>query len=196
MTWTKQDYQFMSQAIKLARRGKYTCDPNPRVGCVIVRENQLIAEGWHAVAGEAHAEINALNSIADVSNCKVYLTLEPCSHHGRTPPCVDALIDAGVSEVIVAMIDPNPEVSGNGIKKLEAAGIKVSQGLLEAEAQKLNPGFIKRMQQGKPYVRCKMAMSLDARTALANGKSQWISSEQSRKDVHKLRAGSSASPVQ
>ncbi len=192
MTWTQQDYQFMSQAIRLAQHGKYTCDPNPRVGCVIVRDNQLIAEGWHAIAGEGHAEVNALNSVADASNSTVYLTLEPCSHYGRTPPCADTLIEAGVKEVIIAMIDPNPEVSGNGVKKLEDAGIKVRQGLLEIESKKLNPGFIKRMQTGKPFVRCKMAMSLDARTALANGKSQWISCEQSRKDVHRIRAASSA----
>lgn len=192
MTWTVQDYQFMSLAIQLARRGRYTCDPNPRVGCVITRDNQLIAEGWHALAGKAHAEINALNAISDASNATVYLTLEPCSHHGRTPPCTDALIEANVKEVIIAMIDPNPEVSGNGIKKLEAAGITVKQGLLEAESCKLNPGFIKRMTTGKPSVRCKLAMSLDAKTALSNGESQWISCPESRRDVHNLRAGSSA----
>ncbi|MBL1142852.1 MAG: bifunctional diaminohydroxyphosphoribosylaminopyrimidine deaminase/5-amino-6-(5-phosphoribosylamino)uracil reductase RibD [Proteobacteria bacterium] len=182
----------MSRAIQLAKRGRYTCDPNPRVGCVICKEGQVIAEGWHAVSGEAHAEVNALNQCDDASDSTVYITLEPCSHHGRTPPCVDALINANVKEVIIAMSDPNPLVSGSGINKLEEAGIKVKQGLLEVEAIKLNPGFVKRMTLVKPYVRCKLAMSLDGRTALANGDSQWISSEQSRKDVHRLRAASSA----
>ena len=182
----------MSRAIHLAKRGQYTCDPNPRVGCVIVKDGHIIAEGWHAVSGEAHAEINALNQSNDVSATTVYLTLEPCSHHGRTPPCVDALIKANVKEVIIAMSDPNPLVSGTGIKKLEEAGIVVKQGLLETESMKLNPGFIKRMTKGLPYLRCKMAMSLDGRTALENGDSQWISSIQSRKDVHRLRAASSA----
>lgn len=182
----------MSHAIQLAKRGRYTCDPNPRVGCVITKDNQILAEGWHAVAGEAHAEINALNNCSDASACTVYITLEPCSHHGRTPPCVEALINARVNTVIIAMLDPNPVVSGSGIKQLENAGIIVKQGLQEAEARKLNPGFIKRMISGLPYARCKMAMSLDGHTALANGESQWISSEQSRRDVHRMRAASSA----
>jgi diaminohydroxyphosphoribosylaminopyrimidine deaminase / 5-amino-6-(5-phosphoribosylamino)uracil reductase len=182
----------MSRAIQLAKRGRYTCDPNPRVGCVVTKNNQIISEGWHAVSGEAHAEINALNQCDGVSGSTVYVTLEPCSHHGRTPPCVDALIKANVREVFVAMLDPNPLVSGKGIKKLEESGITVKQGLLEQEANKLNPGFIKRMTSGLPYVRCKMAMSLDGRTALENGDSQWISNTESRKDVHHLRAASSA----
>lgn len=182
----------MSRAIQLARRGHYTCKPNPRVGCVISKNDQAIAESWHAITGEAHAEINALNQCDDTSDSTVYITLEPCSHHGRTPPCVEALIKANVKEVIVAMLDPNPLVSGAGIKQLENAGIAVKQGLLDLEAVKLNPGFIKRMTSAMPYVRCKMAMSLDGRTALANGDSQWISSEQSRADVHLLRAASSA----
>ncbi len=192
MTWTAQDFQFMSRAIQLAKRGRYTCDPNPRVGCVVSRDNQIISEGWHALAGEAHAEINALNDCNDASGSTVYLTLEPCSHHGRTPPCVEALINMKVADVIIAMVDPNPLVAGSGIEKLENAGISVKQGLLELEAQKLNPGFIKRMTQHLPHTRCKMAMSLDGRTALANGESQWISSELSRRDVHRLRAASSA----
>ncbi len=182
----------MSRAICVAKRGRYTCDPNPRVGCVISKNDQQIAEGWHVVTGEAHAEINALKQCDDASNSTVYLTLEPCSHHGRTPPCVDALIKANVKEVIIAMLDPNPLVSGSGIKKLEESGIIVRKGLLEAEAAKLNPGFIKRMTSAMPYVCCKMAMSLDGRIALANGDSQWISSEQARGDVHRLRAASSA----
>jgi diaminohydroxyphosphoribosylaminopyrimidine deaminase / 5-amino-6-(5-phosphoribosylamino)uracil reductase len=192
LTWTAQDYLFMSRAIQIARRGRFTCEPNPRVGCVISKGEQLIAEGWHQVTGEAHAEINALNQCDDASGSTVYLTLEPCSHIGRTPPCIEALIKAEVEEVNIAMLDPNPLVSGAGIKQLKNAGITVRQGLLEAEAIKLNPGFIKRMTSGLPYVYCKMAMSLDGRTALANGESQWISSEQSRRDVHRLRAGSSA----
>jgi len=182
----------MSRAIQLAKRGCYTCEPNPRVGCVISKNGQQIAEAWHAVTGEAHAEINALNQCDDVSDSTVYITLEPCSHHGRTPPCVDALIKAEVKEVIVAMLDPNPLVSGSGIKQLKNSDITVRSGLLEAEAAKLNPGFLRRMTSARPHVRCKMAMSLDGRTALANGDSQWISSEQARCDVHRLRAVSSA----
>ena len=182
----------MSRAVQLARRGQYTCDPNPRVGCVISKANTILAEGWHAVAGEAHAEINAINACADASGAKVYLSLEPCAHHGKTPPCVDALIKANVSDVIISMLDPNPAVSGKGIKQLEAAGIHVQHGLLRNASEKLNPGFIKRMTKGLPYLRCKMAMSLDGRTALANGVSQWISNASSRCDVHKLRAASSA----
>ncbi|MCG8380585.1 MAG: bifunctional diaminohydroxyphosphoribosylaminopyrimidine deaminase/5-amino-6-(5-phosphoribosylamino)uracil reductase RibD [Proteobacteria bacterium] len=191
MTWTAQDHQFMSRAIQLARNGHYTCDPNPRVGCVITDNDKIIGEGWHAVTGEAHAEINALNS-CNASGSTVYITLEPCSHQGRTPPCVDALIQANIKQVIVAMLDPNPMVSGSGIKQLKEAGIKVDTGLLEAEAKKLNPGFIKRMESGLPYCRCKMAMSIDGRTALKNGESQWISSVSSRRDVHRLRAASGA----
>ena len=182
----------MSHALQLAKRGQYTCDPNPCVGCVITKENKILSEGWHAVAGESHAEINAINAVDNVADTTVYVTLEPCSHHGKTPPCVDALIKAGVSEVIIAMLDPNPEVAGSGIKQLEAAGIVVRQGLLEEQAKQLNPGFIKRMTQNRPYLRCKMAISTDGRTALANGVSQWISSAESRQDVHKLRAASSA----
>tara|TARA_B100001142_G_scaffold326155_1_gene381095 strand:+ start:943 stop:2028 length:1086 start_codon:yes stop_codon:yes gene_type:complete len=192
LTWSAQDFQFMSRAIQLAKRGLYTCDPNPRVGCVVTKDDQIISEGWHAVTGEAHAEINALTSCIDATNSTVYLTLEPCSHYGRTSPCTEALINANVNNVIIAMLDPNPLVSGLGIRKLEDSGIGVKQGLLEVESRKLNPGFIKRMTKNLPYTRCKMAMSLDGRTALANGESQWISSELSRRDVHHLRAASSA----
>ncbi|MEM7027201.1 MAG: bifunctional diaminohydroxyphosphoribosylaminopyrimidine deaminase/5-amino-6-(5-phosphoribosylamino)uracil reductase RibD [Pseudomonadota bacterium] len=188
MTWTQQDYQFMSRAMQLARRGQLTCKPNPEVGCVIVRQGDILNEGWHQFAGEAHAEINALNNVNDVANAIVYVTLEPCAHHGLTPPCVDSLIEAKVSEVVIAMEDPNPLVSGKGIEKLRAAGILVRQGLLKEQAQEINKGFIKRMQVGLPYVTCKMAMSLDGRTALANGDSQWISSIESRRDVHRIRA--------
>ncbi len=182
----------MSKAIQLARRGRYTCRPNPQVGCVITRNGNEVGHGWHQYAGQPHAEINALNDTDGAEGSRVYVTLEPCSHHGRTPPCLDALIDAKVSEVIVAMLDPNPKVAGAGKARLEEAGITVRQGLLEEEARKLNPGFIKRMLQGVPFIRCKLAMSIDARTALANGESQWISSAASRKDVHRLRADCAA----
>lgn len=182
----------MSRAIQLARRGRYTCDPNPVVGCVITRGDRVVSEGWHRIAGQAHAEINALEDCDNPAGAKIYLTLEPCSCHGKTPPCVDALIGADIKEVVIAMLDPNPKVSGAGVRRLEQAGIDVRQGLLEAEAKSLNSGFIKRMTTGLPHVICKLAMTLDARTALSNGDSRWISSEPSRRDVHKIRATSSA----
>ncbi|MDP2177921.1 bifunctional diaminohydroxyphosphoribosylaminopyrimidine deaminase/5-amino-6-(5-phosphoribosylamino)uracil reductase RibD [Methylicorpusculum sp.] len=182
----------MARAIKLAQKGLYTTDPNPRVGCVFVKEGQILGEGWHQKAGEGHAEVEALKNAGDVSGATAYVTLEPCSHHGKTPPCAEALINAKVARVVVAMQDPNPLVSGRGISKLRAAGIEVRCHVLEEEAQKLNPGFIKRMKTGLPYVRSKLAMSLDGRTALANGESKWITSPQARSDVHKLRARSSA----
>lgn len=182
----------MSRAIQLAWRGRYTCHPNPRVGCVITREGRILGEGWHAITGEAHAEVNAMANAGDISSSRVYLTLEPCSYQGRTPPCANALIEAGITEVIVAMLDPNPRVAGKGVKLLDDAGIQTQVGLMETEARKLNPGFCKRMEQGLPYTRCKMAMSVDGRTALANGNSQWISSAASRRNVHYLRASSDA----
>ncbi len=182
----------MSRAIQLAWRGRYTCHPNPRVGCVITRGDRVLGEGWHEVTGEAHAEVNAMAKASDIKGSRVYLTLEPCSHQGRTPPCANALIEAGIAEAMIAMPDPNPRVAGSGIKILDDAGINTRVGLLEAEARKLNPGFCKRMEQGLPYTRCKMAMSVDGRTALANGKSQWISSDISRRNVHYLRAKSGA----
>ncbi len=182
----------MSMAIQLAKRGRYTCQPNPQVGCVIVRNNQLLGSGWHVRAGERHAEINALANVEDASGARLYVSLEPCSHTGRTPPCVTSIIDSDITEVYIAMRDPNPLVSGKGIEVLEQAGINVKQGLLEEQARALNPGFIQRMENNRPYIRCKLAMSVDGKTALANGNSQWISSEQSRHDVHKMRAASSA----
>ncbi len=182
----------MSRAIQLAWRGRYTCHPNPRVGCVITREDNIIGEGWHQVTGQAHAEVNAINDAGDVTGSRIYLTLEPCSHQGRTPPCADTLVKAGIAEAVIAMTDPNPRVAGSGIEKLEAAGIKTQLGLLEAEARKLNRGFCKRMEQGLPFVTIKLAMSVDGRTALANGKSQWISSVASRKNVHQMRAQNGA----
>ncbi len=185
--------EYMQHAIRLAKKGLYSTDPNPRVGCVIVKDGKTIGEGWHRCAGEAHAEINALEQAGDkTKDATVYVTLEPCSHTGKTPPCADALIKAGVKKVIAAMTDPNPLVAGSGLKKLQDAGIETGSGLLESQARELNPGFIKRMECGRPFVRIKLAMSLDGRTAMASGESQWISGEASRFDVQRLRAESSA----
>ena len=186
------DHRYMARALRLAERGLFTTDPNPRVGCVLVRDGEVVGEGWHERTGEAHAEINALQAAGDRANgATAYVTLEPCCHQGRTPPCTDALIKAGVSRVVAAMQDPNPQVVGKGLQALQQAGIEAAAGLMAPEAEKLNPGFVKRMQQGRPWVRCKLAMSLDGRTAMANGESNWISGEQARLDVHKLRARSS-----
>ena len=187
------DHRYMAHALRLAERGLFTADPNPRVGCVLVRDGEVVGEGWHERTGEAHAEINALQAAADrATGATVYVTLEPCCHQGRTPPCTDALVKAGVARVVAAMQDPNPQVAGKGLQVLQQAGIEAAAGLMALEAEKLNPGFVKRMQQGRPWVRCKLAMSLDGRTAMANGESSWISGEQARIDVHKLRARSSA----
>lgn len=188
-----QHEQFMARAIQLAWKGLYTADPNPRVGCVIVKNDQIIGQGWHHRAGEAHAEINALHDAGhDAEGADCYVTLEPCSHFGRTPPCADALIRAGIKRLFVAMTDPNPVVSGTGIQRIEHAGIEVHQGILQSQAEQLNPGFIQRMRLGRPYVRSKMAMSLDGRTAMASGESKWITGAEARADVQKLRARSSA----
>ena len=185
--------KYMNRAIQLARKGLYSTHPNPRVGCVLVKDQQIIGEGYHRKAGEAHAEVNALaNADQSVEGASCYVTLEPCSHQGKTGPCADALIKAGVGEVIVAMQDPNPLVAGQGIAKLEAAGIIVTVGVCEAQARGLNPGFIKRMQTGLPQVTLKIGASIDGRTAMASGESQWITSEESRQDVQRLRAKSSA----
>ena len=187
------DQRFMARAIQLAERGLYTTGTNPRVGCVLARDGQIVGEGWHVRAGEGHAEVNALRQAGEQARgATAYVTLEPCSHFGKTPPCADALIKAGVSRVVAAMQDPNPQVAGNGLQRLRDAGIEVSCGVLEAEAQQLNPGFIKRMQQGLPWVRLKLAMSLDGRTAMASGESQWITGPQARADVQRLRARSDA----
>ncbi len=186
------DHFYISKAIQLAEKGLYTTQPNPRVGCVIVLNNEIVGEGYHQQAGGPHAEIHALNQAADkAKGATVYVSLEPCSHQGKTPPCADALIAAGVSRVICAMQDPNPLVAGKGLAKLGQAGIKTEAGLMQAEAEKINPGFIKRMQTGLPYVRVKLAMSLDGRTAMASGESKWITGEAARADVQKLRARSS-----
>ena len=187
------DYQHMAQALRLAERGLYTTDPNPRVGCVIVKDGYVVGEGWHMRAGEAHAEVHALQQAgAQAQGATVYVSLEPCCHHGRTPPCSEALLRAQVARVVVAMLDPNPLVAGQGIGQLRAAGIQVEVGLLEDQARALNPGFIQRMLSRRPYVRNKLAMSLDGRTAMADGESKWITSEAARADVQRLRARSSA----
>jgi len=187
------DHEYMQLALRLAARGLTTTDPNPRVGCVLVNNDSVVGEGWHERAGQAHAEINALQEAGDQArNATAYVTLEPCSHQGRTPPCVDALMSAGVARVVVAMQDPNPLVAGQGIAKLKAAGIEVQTGLLAEQAADLNPGFIKRMRDGRPLIRIKTAMSLDGRTAMASGESKWISGEQSRLEVQHWRARSSA----
>ncbi len=183
----------MARALRLARRGLYTTDPNPRVGCVLVRDGEVVGEGWHRRAGGPHAERIALAAAGRrARGATAYVTLEPCSHHGRTPPCADALVEAGVSRVVAAMVDPNPLVSGKGLARLRAAGIRAEAGLLESEAERLNPGFVKRMRGGRPWVRCKLAMSLDGRTAMASGESVWITGESARRDVQRLRARSSA----
>ncbi|XKH61813.1 bifunctional diaminohydroxyphosphoribosylaminopyrimidine deaminase/5-amino-6-(5-phosphoribosylamino)uracil reductase RibD [Halomonas sediminis] len=183
----------MARALVLARRGFYTTDPNPRVGCVLVRDGNIVGEGWHEQAGEPHAEIHALRVAGSAApGATAYVTLEPCSHHGRTGPCALALRDAGVTRVVVAMVDPNPQVAGQGVALLEKAGIEVMVGLLEEDAERLNPGFISRMRRGRPFVRLKMAMSLDGRTAMGSGESQWITGPEARTQVQRLRARSSA----
>ncbi len=188
----RHDTEHMQRALRLAERGLYTTDPNPRVGCVIVRDGTVVGEGWHRRAGEPHAEILALRQAAErAAGATVYVTLEPCSHHGKTPPCADALADAGVARVVAAMQDPNPAVAGSGFEYLRSRGIDVESGLLEDAARALNPGFVSRMERGRPFVRVKLAMSMDGRTAMASGESRWISSEASRADVQRLRARSS-----
>ncbi len=183
----------MTRALELARRGLFTTHPNPRVGCVIVKDGEKVGEGYHIKSGGPHAEIHALGDAGELARgATAYVTLEPCSHFGKTPPCANALVDAGVSRVVAAMVDPNPQVAGSGLKILEAAGIDVSSGVLADEAVAINPGFIKRMLTGLPYVRVKSAMSLDGRTAMANGESQWITGADARADVQRLRAGSAA----
>ncbi len=187
------DSQWMAQALRLAERGLYTTSPNPRVGCVLVNQGKVVGEGWHERAGEPHAEVHALRAAGkQARGATAYVTLEPCSHHGRTPPCADALIAAGVARVVVAMQDPNPLVAGQGIARLRAAGIEVECGLMESAARELNIGFVSRMTRGTPWVRSKIATSLDGRTALANGVSQWITGAAARRDVQHWRARSCA----
>ena len=198
MALTPQDFEFMARAFRLAERGLYTTMPNPRVGCVLVKDGEIIGEGWHVRTGEPHAEVNALiaaggSAVNDsVRGATVYVSLEPCSHHGRTGPCSQALVDAGVSRVVYAMEDPNPLVSGRGIEIMRAGGIQVDGPILEDDARALNPGFIKRMERKLPFVRCKLAMSLDGRTAMESGESKWITGPKARADVQRLRARSCA----
>ncbi|MES0327578.1 MAG: bifunctional diaminohydroxyphosphoribosylaminopyrimidine deaminase/5-amino-6-(5-phosphoribosylamino)uracil reductase RibD [Gammaproteobacteria bacterium] len=188
-----QDHTFMQRALRLAQKGLYSTDPNPRVGCVLVKDGNIVGEGWHKKAGEAHAEVLALRQAGnDAKAATAYVTLEPCSHTGKTPPCAEALVQAQVGRVVVAMQDPNPLVAGQGLRRLQDSGIEVKSGLMEVQARALNPGFIKRMETGLPYVRVKMAMSLDGRTAMASGESQWITGEAARQDAQLLRARSSA----
>lgn len=191
--FSADDHRYMARALQLARRGLYTTHPNPRVGCVIVRNGQIVGEGWHERAGEPHAEVHALRRAGEAAHgATAYVTLEPCSHHGRTPPCANALVQAGVKRVVTAMVDPNPLVAGNGLKLLQAAGIETASGLLESEARALNPGFISRMERNRPYIRLKMAMSLDGRTAMESGESVWVTGDAARRDVQFLRAQAGA----
>lgn len=183
----------MALALRLARRGLYTTDPNPRVGCVIADGDRVVGSGWHEAAGGAHAEIAALNDAAEpVRGLTAYVTLEPCAFHGRTPPCADALVEAGIARVVVPIEDPHERVSGRGLQRLREAGVTVESGLMAAQAEDLNPGFLKRMRTGRPWLRVKSAVSLDGRTGLANGESQWITGEAARRDVQRWRARSSA----
>lgn len=187
------DHKFMAQALRLARLGRYTARPNPCVGCVLVNDGRMVGEGWHQKTGDAHAEVNALKQAGEsAAGSTAYVTLEPCSHTGKTPPCVAALVDAKVAAVMIAMVDPNPRVSGTGVAALEHAGITVRMGLMQSEAAAINRGFIARMTQGRPFVRLKVAASLDGRTAMASGESQWITGEPARQDVQRLRASSGA----
>ena len=191
--FTLQDHHYMGRAIRLAWKGLYTTDPNPRVGCVLVRDGGIVGEGWHRKAGEPHAERIALARAGErARGATAYVTLEPCCHHGRTAPCTEGFIVAGVKRVVAAMEDPNPLVAGKGLERLRGAGIETAAGLLRSEAEKLNPGFIRRMAKGFPWVCCKLAMSLDGRTAMASGESTWITGEDARRDVQRLRARSSA----
>jgi len=187
------DHQHMAHALRLAERGRYTARPNPCVGCVLVSGGKVVGEGWHQKTGEAHAEINALKRAGKLAaGSTAYVTLEPCSHTGKTPPCVAALVDAHVSEVVIAILDPNPKVSGAGMAALQRAGIAVRVGLMQSEASAVNRGFISRMTTGLPFVRLKVAASLDGRTAMANGESQWITGAAARNDVQRLRAAAGA----
>ena len=187
------DHRHMARAFALAERGLYSTDPNPRVGCVLVRSGEVVGEAWHCRAGEAHAEVLALRQAGErARGATAYVTLEPCCHHGRTPPCSDALIASGIVRVVAAMVDPNPLVAGKGLAAVAAAGIAVESGLMMEAALNLNCGFISRMRRRRPWLRLKMAMSLDGRTALANGESRWITGEAARNDVQRWRARSSA----
>jgi len=187
--FTAADHDFMQRALQLAQFGMATTTPNPRVGCVVVRDGEIVGEGWHRRAGEPHAEVLALAQAGErARGATAYVTLEPCNHRGRTPPCVDALLDAKVGRVIAAMEDPNPSVDGDGLERLRAGGVEVRCGLLRQEARELNIGFVSRMVRNRPWVRLKVAASLDGRTALPDGQSQWITGEAARADGHAWRA--------
>ncbi|WP_426359886.1 bifunctional diaminohydroxyphosphoribosylaminopyrimidine deaminase/5-amino-6-(5-phosphoribosylamino)uracil reductase RibD [Pseudocolwellia sp. HL-MZ19] len=194
--FTALDYEYMQRALSLAKGAHYTTSPNPRVGCVLVKDNEAVGEGYHVKAGQGHAEVNALMQAKQAGKSTIgataYVTLEPCSHYGRTPPCAEGLIKAGVKHVIAAMVDPNPQVSGNGLKMLEAAGITTQYGLLEQEAKSLNVGFIQLMTTKLPYVRCKLASSIDGKIAMSSGESKWITGSAARRNVQRLRAQSCA----
>ena len=191
--FSADDHHYMARALDLARHGLYSTPPNPSVGCVIVRWGQVVGEGFHGRAGGPHAEVVALDDAGHTARgATAYISLEPCSHHGRTPPCIDALVAAGVARVVVAMLDPNPRVNGSGLQQLEQAGITTAHGVLAAEAAEINRGFVQRMTNGRPWVTLKLGASLDGRTALADGTSKWITGEKARADVQRLRARASA----
>jgi diaminohydroxyphosphoribosylaminopyrimidine deaminase/5-amino-6-(5-phosphoribosylamino)uracil reductase len=193
MTFDAADHAFMARAFSLTRHGRYSATPNPNVGCVIVKDGRIIGEGWHQKAGDPHAEVNALTVCSEnPRGAAVYVTLEPCAHHGRTPPCVESLIGAGVARVVAALDDPNPQVAGKGLAALRAAGIETEVGLMPDEARRIHRGFLARMSRGRPWVRVKLGVSLDGRTALSNNASRWITSPEARRDVHDLRAQSCA----
>ncbi len=191
--FSPEDSAHMARALQLAARGRYAAHPNPMVGCVLVNGGEIVGEGWHEQAGEPHAEINALRAAGDrARGATVYVSLEPCVHHGKTPPCADALIEAGVGAVVAAMEDPFSEVAGRGVERLREAGIETRVGLLQASAETLNRGFISRVSRGRPFVRLKIAASLDGATAMDSGESQWITGPEARADVQRLRAESGA----
>jgi diaminohydroxyphosphoribosylaminopyrimidine deaminase/5-amino-6-(5-phosphoribosylamino)uracil reductase len=191
--FTPHDARCMADAIRLAWRGRYTAHPNPRVGCVISANDRIVGRGWHRAAGEAHAEINALaDAGAAARGGTAYVSLEPCVHHGRTPPCTEALIEAGIARVVAAVPDPHPRVAGKGCEALSAAGVTVDVGLMAAEARRLNEGFFSRVERGRPFVRLKLAASVDGATAMTSGESQWITGPAARRDVQRLRAASGA----
>lgn len=190
MTFSIQDHEFMAQAINLAKKGRFTTSPNPNVGCIVVKDNKVIAEGWHKKAGTGHAEVNAFAQLSaeQAQGSTAYVTLEPCSHYGRTPPCAELLIAKKVKTVVIAMVDPNPSVAGRGVRMIEDAGIEVKVGLLESDARALNQGFLSRMETKKPFVQVKLASSIDGKTALHNGASKWITGAEARADVQTYRA--------
>lgn len=191
--FSPQDVAFMQLALNLAKQGEFTTTPNPSVGCVLVKNGEVVGKGFHAKAGEPHAEVMALREAGEKAcGATAYVTLEPCSHFGRTPPCAKGLVEAGVSKVIAAMCDPNPQVAGKGLQILSDAGIESAVGLLEENAEQLNKGFLKRMRTGKPFVQLKLAMSIDGKTAMASGESKWITGAQARADVQQYRAKASA----